>query len=223
MTAAIEPRPTAALFGKGRVAVHALQLLLDLGYIVRYVVPTQPQPKIGADLVAKAKEHDLDILWINSLDELPEDHIDLGLSVYFDRIFRQRHINRFGQLLNVHNAPLPRNRGVLPVNWALRNSETSHGVTLHVIEEGIDVGPILSQRKFNINPLNDEVEDVYTRVLNNAQEMLTEALPQLEHLPRQTQDERLASYHHRSEFELLGDRKYWRREHTELIEQTREL
>ena len=42
-------------------------------------------------------------------------------------------------------------RGVNPVNWALKNNETSHGVTLHHISEGVDSGDIIDQEFFNIN------------------------------------------------------------------------
>lgn len=215
--------PSAVVFGKGRVAAHALNKLIELGYEISYVVPTEPQPKIGVNFVQEAERHGCKVQKIRTLDDLPEVEVDLGLSVYYNRIFKQRHIDRFGTLLNVHNAPLPRNRGVLPVNWALRNHEVTHGVTLHVIEEGIDVGPVVSQRIFPMDHRTDEVEDVYARCLDNAEIMLSEALPKLNELPRVAQDHGLATYHHMNEAAQLGNRKFWRRNHTELLEPTREL
>jgi methionyl-tRNA formyltransferase len=53
---------------------------------------------------------------------------------------------RFG-CLNVHPSLLPRNRGVDPVFWTLRRGEHETGVTIHLMDEGYDTGPILLQER----------------------------------------------------------------------------
>jgi methionyl-tRNA formyltransferase len=47
--------------------------------------------------------------------------------------------------LNIHAALLPRNRGCNPTQWAILKGELKTGVTLHVIDTGIDTGPIIDQ------------------------------------------------------------------------------
>lgn len=67
------------------------------------------------------------------------------------QIFRTPSLSvpRFG-VVNFHNAPLPRYGGLNACSWALMNGEREHGVTWHLVDAGIDSGPILTQRCFPI-------------------------------------------------------------------------
>ncbi len=62
--------------------------------------------------------------------------------------------------INYHNGPLPAYAGLRATAWAIANGETSHGITWHRMEPGIDTGPVLVQRRF---PLT---EDETTATLN---------------------------------------------------------
>jgi methionyl-tRNA formyltransferase len=50
-----------------------------------------------------------------------------------------------GRAVNVHAALLPRNRGPNPIQWAIIRDEPVTGVTLHVMDDGIDTGPVIAQ------------------------------------------------------------------------------
>ena len=52
--------------------------------------------------------------------------------------------------LNVHPSLLPAYRGPAPGYWALRNGERQTGVTIHLMDEGLDSGDILLQEAFEI-------------------------------------------------------------------------
>ena len=52
--------------------------------------------------------------------------------------------------LNIHSSLLPKNRGANPLQWGIINQDDFAGVTLHEVDEGIDSGPILDQRKTKI-------------------------------------------------------------------------
>lgn len=54
--------------------------------------------------------------------------------------------------INVHGAPLPRYRGLMPAFWALRNGETMTAVTVHDLASKLDNGDILVQREVPIGP-----------------------------------------------------------------------
>ena len=69
----------------------------------------------------------------------------LAFSVFYDRIIHEPFIGRCDRILNLHNSPLPKYRGVSPINWALKNGEEKHGVTIHEITPRIDDGPVLAQ------------------------------------------------------------------------------
>ena len=47
--------------------------------------------------------------------------------------------------LNVHPSLLPANRGPDPLFWTFRNGDRETGVTIHLMDEGLDTGPILAQ------------------------------------------------------------------------------
>lgn len=53
--------------------------------------------------------------------------------------------------LNVHASLLPRWRGAAPINAAILQGDTTTGVTIMKMAEGLDNGPILSQKSIPIN------------------------------------------------------------------------
>jgi methionyl-tRNA formyltransferase len=51
---------------------------------------------------------------------------------------------------NLHPGPLPEYAGLNVPSWAIYEGESSHGVTLHWMDDGIDTGPIAWQMRFPI-------------------------------------------------------------------------
>ncbi len=49
--------------------------------------------------------------------------------------------------INVHPALLPKNRGPVPLFWTFRNGDSTTGMTIHVLDEGMDSGAILAQQE----------------------------------------------------------------------------
>jgi methionyl-tRNA formyltransferase len=137
---------------------------------------------------------------------------NLGLSVFYDKIIRPDSIARFDRLLNLHNAPLPSYRGVSPINWALKNREHKHGVTIHEITAGIDDGPIVAQLEYSIYPDIDEVRDVYDRALAYGWTLFEQTMPRLDRIVARPQNHALATYYSTSDNERLGDRRGFTRE-----------
>ncbi len=58
-------------------------------------------------------------------------------------------IPQFGGV-NIHGSLLPKNRGSNPIQWAILKNEYETGVTIHKIDNGIDIGPIIDQMKVPI-------------------------------------------------------------------------
>jgi methionyl-tRNA formyltransferase len=54
--------------------------------------------------------------------------------------------------LNVHPSLLPAYRGPDPLFWIYRNAEPVTGVTVHVVDTGLDTGPIVGQRTVPVTP-----------------------------------------------------------------------
>lgn len=52
--------------------------------------------------------------------------------------------------LVIHDSLLPKYRGFAPMNWAIINGETETGVTLFLMVDAVDAGPIIDQLKVRI-------------------------------------------------------------------------
>lgn len=53
--------------------------------------------------------------------------------------------------VNFHDGPLPRYAGLNAPVWAILNGETTHGITWHMIEGGVDEGDIVVQRMVSVD------------------------------------------------------------------------
>ncbi len=58
-------------------------------------------------------------------------------------------------VLNVHASLLPRHRGAAPVNHAILAGDTITGVTIMLLDEQLDHGPVLATRETEIGPGED--------------------------------------------------------------------
>jgi methionyl-tRNA formyltransferase len=204
---------SAVVLGKGELAVRISEWFREADdYELVGVVPVVPEPNWTESLTAWAERSDVPIAVTGRYDDLPvardgETRIDLAISVYYDRILRPWFIDRCRRILNIHNSPLPRYRGVSPINWALKNGETRHGVSIHEIVEAVDAGPIVAQLEYSIYPELDEVVDVYRRALEYAWVLFQQTMPLLDRIEARPQDESQATYHSRQEDELLLERR----------------
>lgn len=76
---------------------------------------------------------------------------DLLVSILGNQIFKKPLIDLAPQgCINLHTALLPKYRGLMPTFWVLKNNETHTGVSVFFVNEGIDSGPIILQKKVEI-------------------------------------------------------------------------
>ena len=52
--------------------------------------------------------------------------------------------------LNVHPSLLPANRGPDPLFWTFHDGHSETGITIHMMDEGLDTGPIAAQEKITV-------------------------------------------------------------------------
>lgn len=88
---------------------------------------------------------------------------DLAISVLFDYILKKDFLEIFPRgVVNIHPSLLPYNRGQYPNVWSIVE-KTPSGVTLHYIDEGIDTGAILAQKKVPLQQI-DTGETAYRKL-----------------------------------------------------------
>lgn len=96
--------------------------------------------------------------------------------------------------VNIHASLLPRWRGAAPVAAAIRAGDFDTGVTLMLMDEGMDTGPIIARRRIPIRP--DHTRDSLTAELADlGAALLVETLPAwlAGEVQPQPQDDRLAT------------------------------
>jgi len=87
---------------------------------------------------------------------------DLLISVAGNQIFRRALLDLAPKgCLNLHTALLPKYRGLMPTFWVLKNGEKETGVSVFLVDEGIDSGPIVVQKRVPIT--SDSLEDLIRR------------------------------------------------------------
>ncbi len=101
---------------------------------------------------------------------------------------------RFG-CLNVHASLLPRHRGASPVANAILCGDEVTGVTIMLMDEGVDTGPILAQEKVPISP-GDTTGSLTPKLAELGARLLVDTLPGwlAGEVKPQAQDESRATY-----------------------------
>jgi len=95
--------------------------------------------------------------------------------------------------LNLHASILPRWRGAAPIQAAIAAGDHETGITVMYMDEGLDTGDILLQRKIDIAP-NETGDSLHDRLAEIAPEALLDALKMFPNAPRIPQDKALATY-----------------------------
>jgi methionyl-tRNA formyltransferase len=78
--------------------------------------------------------------------------------------------------LNVHGSLLPRWRGAAPLQAALLAGDAETGITIMCTDEGLDTGPILSQRAIPIAP-RETAATLHDKLAQLGAELLLHTLP----------------------------------------------
>ncbi|MCL4464532.1 MAG: methionyl-tRNA formyltransferase [Chloroflexi bacterium] len=170
-------------------AVPVLEQLLADGHEIGLVI-TQPDRSVGRGrrlssppVKAVAQKHGLAVLQPGKLRE--PDVLEALRSVRPEVIV----VAAFGQLLptavldlpplgclNVHASLLPRWRGAAPIPAAILAGDDISGVTIMLMERGLDTGPVLTQARESIEP-RDTAAMLGGRLAQLGARLLAETLP----------------------------------------------
>lgn len=100
---------------------------------------------------------------LSNLEEMYEIADLVFLSVEYDRIIRPQ-LFQTKELYNLHFSYLPAYKGVYPSVWPILNGDKYAGVTLHMMDQGIDTGDIIAQKRFKLSS-KDTSFSLYTRLI----------------------------------------------------------
>lgn len=199
------------LLGKGSLAIKVAEWFKENTNLL-YVVPDMPEPTWTDSMIEWCKNNNVDYIESGDYNDIPDVDIDLAMSVFYGNIIKQNFIDSCRNIINLHNSPLPKYRGVRPINWALKNGEHSHGVTIHKIDKGVDTGEIIGQVTYPIYPEIEEVEDVYSKALDYGWMLFKDVAKNLTHAINHAKPQGENFSYYPSEMNhLLGDRSDFRR------------
>jgi methionyl-tRNA formyltransferase len=171
-------------FGTSTFAVPSLRVAADRTQVVAVV--TQPDRPAGrgqrltpSPVKAAALELGLRVYEPQSLKSMPAELLGESYDAFalasYGRILSQSllDIPRLGAL-NVHPSLLPKYRGATPIQTALRNGEAATGVSIMLMDAGMDTGDIVLQERVAIAP-DDDYGSLHDRLAECGARMLGEA------------------------------------------------
>jgi methionyl-tRNA formyltransferase len=163
-------KPSVILLGSKPGSVVALELLLERGWDVRYVVTSQHDYSWieGPNLATFARARGLTVV---SQKELPDDAKATFVLSYMFRYLVKARTRAMGEraALNFHAGPLPRFGGWAFYNVALLEGASEYGCTCHHMDDGFDTGPLLKVRTF---PIESELETAVSLERKTQAEMI---------------------------------------------------
>jgi len=97
----------------------------------------------------------------------------------YQHILKKKIIEGFdGPIFNLHISYLPYNRGAHPNFWSFYEN-TPSGVTIHLIDEDIDTGFIVSQKYVNFKEDEDTFAKTFTVLINEVESLFMDCINSL--------------------------------------------
>jgi phosphoribosylglycinamide formyltransferase-1 len=130
--------------------------------------------------VVKLRDHADRAAWDAALTEAVASYEpDLVVSAGFMKIIGERFLARFGgRMINTHPALLPAFPGAHGVRDALDYGVHVTGSTVHLVDAGVDTGPILAQEAVAVEP-GDTEETLHERIKVVERRLLVETVGRL--------------------------------------------
>lgn len=179
-----KPSETILFFGSGPVAARSLELLCQV-FLVEAVVtkPRPPHHKGDFPVLDIAEQHGLKVLPTRDQAELSQLFASftpmsrLGVVIDYGILIPAAVIERFPLgIVNSHFSLLPRWRGADPITFAILEGDAKTGVSLMLIDEALDEGPLLAQASLPI-PATTTTPLLTNELIELSHQLLTDNLP----------------------------------------------
>jgi phosphoribosylglycinamide formyltransferase-1 len=176
-----DPRIVVLVSGAGTL----LQALLDSEIRRLIVAVGSDQPEAPA--LARARAADVPTLVVPMADDREEwnrdvvEHLqaheaDLVVTAGFMRVLGEPVIEAFkNRIINSHPALLPAFPGAHAVRDAVESGVKVTGCTIHIVDEGVDTGPIVAQCPVAVED-SDTVESLHERIKEHERTLLVDVL-----------------------------------------------
>jgi methionyl-tRNA formyltransferase len=176
--------------GTPDIATNTLKELIDSKIYKPSLVVTQKDKLVGRKreltpppVKILAERNDIEVFQPENLKEqesikkIKSISPDIIIVIAYGKIIPKEIIDipKFG-VLNIHASLLPKYRGASPIQSAILEGEKLSGVTIMKIDEKLDHGPILAQKKIVLNQ-GETSESLFEKMSELGPELLLEILP----------------------------------------------
>lgn len=182
----VKHKISTVFFGTHDFAATILQGLLSSPLFSVDLVITRPDEPVGRNQEVQkppvkilAEKNGIKLEQPENLKNytLSPNTYNLGITAQYGGLIPKSILDSFKHgMINVHTSLLPKYRGASPIQHALMNGDTETGVTIMRMNEGLDTGPILLQKKVAIAP-DDMYVTLDKKLADVGLKALLEALP----------------------------------------------
>lgn len=177
-------KPLIVFFGTGPVAAKSLELLIENFEIEAVVTKPKPAGHRGDYPVLNiASKNNLPIVEVTNKTSVSECvttrcfSSKLAILIDFGIIVDKDVIDAFDLgIINSHFSLLPKWRGADPITFSILYGEEKSGVSLMVIDEGMDTGKIIAQKSLRIDT-TETSPSLTNKLIDLSNEMLREHVP----------------------------------------------
>lgn len=183
------PNLKFAFFGTGAIAKFVLEQLVD-AHLLPSIIVTAPDSPQGRGLSLRPSEVGLcaenlaiPTLKPRRIDEealraLAAGECDLFVVADYGALLPKEALDLPPKgTLNMHPSLLPRLRGPSPIRSAILTDERHTGVTIMVLDDQMDHGPIVAQRKIAIDPWPPRAPLLEEMLAKEGGKLLAEMIP----------------------------------------------
>ena len=104
---------------------------------------------------------------------------DLVVSYGYRHIIKKQVLQEsLAPIINLHISYLPWNRGAHPNFWSFFDC-TPSGVTIHLMDEGIDTGPVMFQKYVNFSKVENTFSKTYKRLIEEIEQLFKENIGEI--------------------------------------------
>lgn len=187
-------------FGTDDFSIEVLKVLLENGYKPDYCI-TQPDRPKGRNLVLTppqiktfCEKEKIKVLQFEKLNTEEIPAVDFYIVASYGKIISKEVLDKAKLgALNVHPSLLPKYRGATPIESAILNNDKNTGVTIMLMDEKMDHGPIVSQKEVRFDEWSNKTE-VRNKLATIGGESLLNAIKNIENLETKEQDHSKATF-----------------------------
>ena len=188
------------IVGRNELAREVIKNITKNYYICAYVKPEKERANRGLTAFSYCKRNNIKFFNENNKNSLskiiknfkPKILISCG----YPKIINKKILRSVEYAVNIHFGALPKYRGCHSIPMAILNNEKKIGVTFHLMDKGIDSGPIIKQYFIKNNKKNS-CKELYLKAVFTASKKITIIIKNIikKKIKLKTQNEKKSRYY----------------------------